>query len=407
MTERGLQTTRPVGLQMPAGMAAVAMLSEEEFTANLQMLESSQQRTRRIQQALMHEGRDYGVIPGTKKPTLYKPGAEILTLAYGLVARIETEFFPGDGVQAPAVRYDAQCFIHVGSWDGPIVAVGYGACNSWEKRYRYITTYGATICPGCGNPGLIKTKARDRRPEQWWHPVDPRGLEPGTGCGENFPADIEPQRVRGEQIENPDPLDLMNTCLKMSEKRAHVDAILRATGTSGLFMVEEEGGDKPKENPDAKSRREFNEWIAEAGLDPVEVMEIGKRMYPDRDLRKITVWERTALRAVCERDLIYGGPPAVAAQATQPPETAPVAQPAAPAPAAAPEGPVAPVETNVAEREAIREAVKSGKSADDVVAEIREREASQPQAETTDPGRLFSADELADLDEEAEPVGSR
>ena len=35
-----------------------------------------------IREALK-DGRDYGVIPGTKKPTLFKPGAERINIAFG------------------------------------------------------------------------------------------------------------------------------------------------------------------------------------------------------------------------------------------------------------------------------------------------------------------------------------
>lgn len=407
--DRSLTTAPPTGMQMPAGMHAVALLSEDEFERNLSMMKTSQERTRRIQQTLMTEGRDYGTIPGTQKPTLLKPGAEILALSYGFVLRVETSEMPGDGVHAPQVRYDAICYVHAGAWDGPIVAVGYGTCNGWEKKYRYRTTYGATLCPGCGKAGLVHTKARNDRPEQWWHPVDPRGMEPGSGCGENFPYDTKVERVIGETIENPDPYDLANTILKIAEKRAAVDGILRATGTSGLFTVEEDEDDKKAEKPEARSRREFNDWVAETGLDPAEVMDLGKTIYPGRDLRRIAIWERTAWRAIAERDILFATPEQRAErkqqQAAQPPAAA-AGTPEGAEPTTTP--PAEPAANGTAQQppqqaEATRAAAATagpgpggiGRSADEVAAGVREREAVGAAAGS---GRMWTATELADIE---------
>jgi hypothetical protein len=220
--ERQIEVSKPTGFM--AGFAAAAALDDETFERNLAMLKKGQERVRRIQEALMTEGVDYGTVGDTKKPTLLKPGAEKLCLAYGLVARITVELIRGDGFEQPALRYDATCFLHVGSWDGSIVAVGYGSSSSWERRYRYSRP--GAVCPDCGKPGLIKT-----RRNVYWHPFD---AKPDGGCNANFSID-DPRVVAGVRVENADPWDNQNTLLKMSEKRSMVDAVLRATGTSGLF----------------------------------------------------------------------------------------------------------------------------------------------------------------------------
>lgn len=52
------------------------------------------QWTRDMQRAVLKKDEDYGVIPGTERPTLYKSGAEMLLLAAGLgfdMTRIEDE----------------------------------------------------------------------------------------------------------------------------------------------------------------------------------------------------------------------------------------------------------------------------------------------------------------------------
>lgn len=411
MNDRALATTAPggavAGLQQPSGMAAIAAMSDADFAANLQMLTTSQERVRMIQSALMHEGRDYGTIPGTKKPTLLKPGAEILTLAYGFVARITTQEVPGDGITTPLIRYDATCVIHAGGWDGPVVAIAYGTCNNWELKYRYRGTSSGLVCPGCGKAGLVRTREKEAkgrlpaRPAQYWHPTDAR---PDGGCNQNFALDdpnITNQTAVAEKIENPDPYEQANTILKIADKRAHVAGILRATGTSGLFTVDEEESDK-KETPAARSRREFTEWVAESGLDPKEVQALGEKIYPGRNLRQLEVWERTAWRSLAERDILYADPDDPRTDAAAGPDAKPVGPQGAPQAAAQPEGAPMTEAQRTEAREAIRADVKGGKSADEVAAGIREREQAAPAA-----ARMFTAEELADLDVDAQAATAR
>src|SRR5665213_2159949 len=86
--------------QSITGVSAIAALDDTAFAANLAMLVKGQDRVRQIQRALMKEGVDYGNVPGTDKPTLLKSGAEILTLAFGLAARIVITATFGDDVTA-------------------------------------------------------------------------------------------------------------------------------------------------------------------------------------------------------------------------------------------------------------------------------------------------------------------
>lgn len=89
-----------------------------------------------LRQTEFVEGRDYGVIPGTKKPSLWKPGAEKFSKGLGLAAEFETI----DSVERwdsedPFFHYRIRCSLrHIDS--GKIVATGIGSCNSMEKKYR-------------------------------------------------------------------------------------------------------------------------------------------------------------------------------------------------------------------------------------------------------------------------------
>lgn len=213
-------------------MEALAAMSDAEFRARLDALKKGQARMATIQREMMTEDVDYGVIPGTgNKPTLLKPGSEILCNFHKLRPTFVFTTAYGDGATSPTIRVEAICSLHVENSDGPVVGQGVGACNSWEKKYRWRD--GQRVCPQCGQPSISKSK------EEYgggWYCNQKRG-----GCGAKFKkgdADIESQTLG--QVENSDPFDLENTIKKMAAKRAQVDATLRTTATSGLFTQDVE-----------------------------------------------------------------------------------------------------------------------------------------------------------------------
>lgn len=221
VVERGMTVT-----PQAAGTRALAMLSDAEFERQLTGIRQGQQRIARMQKELLIEGVDYGNVPGVDKPSLGKPGAEKLGLAYMLAARVEKTLVIGDGITTPTITYDATCHLHVGTFDGPEVGVGHGSCNSWESKYRWRNQ--ERTCPTCGGSAIIAGKAEYGG---GWLCFKKRG-----GCGAKFGS--EDPRITGQQVgreENPEPWDLANTLMKMAEKRAHVDSILRTTAASGIF----------------------------------------------------------------------------------------------------------------------------------------------------------------------------
>lgn len=223
-------TVRP-SAHIQSGLGAVALLDDDAFEANLAMIRKGVARARRMQEALLDEGTDYGKVANVKRPFLHKPGAEKLEKAYGLAARFEHQRFVGDGETGPALQVVTHAYIHLGDHGGPIVAEGAGEANTWEAKYRY--RRGERVCPKCGQPAIIKGK------DEYgggWVCLGKKG-----GCGAKWPdgaAEIEAQAVG--DVDNPDPWDLANTIVKMSTKRAYVDGILRATATSGLFTQDED-----------------------------------------------------------------------------------------------------------------------------------------------------------------------
>lgn len=166
-------------------VATQADISEMSMTDyGMQAVVSVDQAVRRIKElqafvhAVMVKGEDYGIIPGTQKPSLLKPGAEKLCEMYGLTPTFEVIDAQKDWEDG-FVYYEVKCSL-IAKRSGLVAAEGVGSCNNRESRYKHRDVY-----------------------------------------------------------------TLANTILKMAKKRAHVDAALSATRSSGLFtqdvedMVEE------------------------------------------------------------------------------------------------------------------------------------------------------------------------
>jgi hypothetical protein len=177
---------------------------------------------------IMHEGVDYGTIPGTNKATLLKPGAEKLCTLFGLSCRFqlvkEVEDWTGDDHRGePFFYFVYRCQL----WHGDLlVAEADGSCNSWEKKYRWRSA--DRVCPNCERPTIIKGKAEYGG---GWLCFAKKG-----GCGAKFrdgDASIEGQPTG--QVPNPDIADAVNTIQKMAAKRALVAATLIAVNASEFF----------------------------------------------------------------------------------------------------------------------------------------------------------------------------
>lgn len=177
---------------------------------------------------IMKEGTDFGTIPGTPKPTLYKPGAEKLARFFGLAARFDiTKEIEQWGGEEPFFYYRYKCILSRLS-DGVLIAEGEGSCNSHEKKYRYRNA--ERICPNCGKPAIIKGK---KEYGGGWLCFGKKG-----GCGTKFSDDQFSGEV--EQVINPDVADLVNTIQKMAQKRALIAATLIACNASEYFTQDVE-----------------------------------------------------------------------------------------------------------------------------------------------------------------------
>lgn len=184
---------------------------------------------RRYVKTQMVDGKDYGRVPGSDKPTLLKPGAEKLCSFFGLSVP-KPEFI--EHVKDWTGReHGGEPFFYCEvsqrlERNGHLVAEQVGSCNSWETKYRY--RKGERVCPACRQACIIKGK------EEYgggWVCFRKKG-----GCGATFhdgDQSIESQNVG--RVANKDIYDSVNTIQKMAQKRALIAATLIAVNASEFF----------------------------------------------------------------------------------------------------------------------------------------------------------------------------
>ena len=146
--------------------------------------------------AVMRTGVHYGTIPGVSKPSLWKPGSELLLSMFriAVIPKVEDLGLNGE------VHYRVTCQGMLPS--GEIVGEGIGECSSEEEKYKWRSA----VCPA-----EFEDTADDKRRMKY------------TRDGKKY------QQVRMN------PADVANTILKMAKKRAQMDLTLTCTGASDVF----------------------------------------------------------------------------------------------------------------------------------------------------------------------------
>ena len=217
---------------MPDEMTtALAIPDEKQFLHDIEMINRFQK--------LVHENMvpelDYGVIPGTKKPTLLKPGAEKIAKLLGLSDLYEIDDRQEDW-ERPFFRYLIRCKL-VSASTGVTVSEGLGECNSMESKYRWRWVFPSEV-PETMDKSKLTIKTIDTK----------RG------------------KAKQYRLENEDIFSQVNTILKMAKKRALVDAALSAGRLSNLFTQDMEDmprasakATRDKESPDEKPGEESGE----------------------------------------------------------------------------------------------------------------------------------------------------
>ncbi|MEH6566215.1 MAG: hypothetical protein V7756_12875 [Halopseudomonas sp.] len=160
-----------------------------------------------VMQNIMKRDTHYGTIPGTPKPTLYKPGAEVLCVTFRIAQEYRIEDLSSDG----HARYRVTC-IGRHQTTGITLGEGVGECSSGEEKYK-------------------------------WR---------GAACKAEL--DYTPENMRrkkfyknGNSVDQirTEPADLANTILKMACKRAMIAMTLNVTAASDIFTQDIE--DIPEE----------------------------------------------------------------------------------------------------------------------------------------------------------------
>ena len=208
----------PVELLRQAPEQVSVELSVQEFSDRMEFEKKRLAMMREFVKSQMKEGVHFGKIPGTKgKPTLLKPGAELLTNIHNLHPEFEeTErvfdrsavkhykfkrWQDGRQIEVEGdcrgyVKYSYRCSLIK---NGVKVGEGVGTCNNWEKKYLSV--------------------------------------------------DVD---------------DAENTIMKMSKKRSFIDSTLTATRTSDFFSQDLEDKNENGHGEDApRSQSESGNAISE------------------------------------------------------------------------------------------------------------------------------------------------
>ncbi|WP_422422127.1 hypothetical protein [Pseudomonas sp. GZD-222] len=160
-----------------------------------------------VMQGIMKRETHYGTIPGTPKPTLYKPGAEVLCVTF----RVAQEYRIEDLSTLGIARYRVTC-VGRHQTTGIALGEGVGECSSGEEKYKWR----AAACKA----ELDYTPENMRRKKFYKN---------GNSV----------DQIRTE------PADLANTILKMACKRAMIAMTLNVTAASDIFTQDIE--DLPEE----------------------------------------------------------------------------------------------------------------------------------------------------------------
>lgn len=83
-------------------------------------------------QKQLRQNHDFGVIPGTPKPTLLKPGAEKILMLLGLRSEFDIADATRDFDKA-FFQYQVKCTLYKGDM---LITQGLGAANNRESRYK-------------------------------------------------------------------------------------------------------------------------------------------------------------------------------------------------------------------------------------------------------------------------------
>ncbi|HHU23255.1 MAG TPA: hypothetical protein GXZ52_07590 [Clostridiales bacterium] len=119
--------------QIPNNLAIIDTVEISQVQATMNKITQFQQ----VIQKTLHQGHDFGIIPGTDKPTLLKPGAEKILMMMGLQSEFEIVDSTRD-FEKGFFQYQVRCRLLKGDM---VITEGLGACNTREKKYLKMDPY--------------------------------------------------------------------------------------------------------------------------------------------------------------------------------------------------------------------------------------------------------------------------
>lgn len=260
-----------------------------EFMTTIDEAKARYNLLKKFVKFVMTENSDYGVIPGTDKPTLLKPGAEKLNNIYGfyseseIIEKIEDWDKPFFNYIAKAILYNKRTGIKE--------AEGIGSCNSMESKFRYRWIFESE---------LTQQQKDDK---------------------ENLKTKVIFSKKKNRSFKlfrvlNDDLYSQVNTFQKMADKRAFVAATLKATRTSDMFTQDmedirefvshdEPGEDNKKnEKDDIKSALKTINGLRETiNMSKEDLAKIVKKQFNETDPFKLTMNQLEDLKDYLETEL--------------------------------------------------------------------------------------------------------
>lgn len=210
----------------------------EDYAMPIDSLVRQVAMIQKVMVSVMKKDEHYGVIPGTIKPSLLKPGAEKLCLVF----RLEPDYYIIKEVRdKDFIAYTVKCILtHIPT--GQKIASGIGSCNSREAKYRY---------------RHVEEITDQQVPQEYWKAKqagNSKEMKRLLGDGMRVRKDETTGKwmvAKSAKVDNDNPWDLDNTLIKMACKRALIAAVLNATAASDIFTQDVE--DLPAEYLNGKA----------------------------------------------------------------------------------------------------------------------------------------------------------
>lgn len=209
--------------------AEYKVINIEDYAMTTDRVVKQVQLIQDVMAKVMHKDEHFGIIPGCEKPSLYKPGAEKLSVTFRLVPKYDiSQRDMSNGHR----EYQVICtLIHAPT--GQFFGQGVGSCTTMEGKYRYRNA---------------EPEVTDRPvPKKFWDLRKSNRMNEAQELlgGKGFTTKKTDSgwfiaKKSGDKVEHDNPADYYNTVLKMAKKRAHVDAVLTATAASDLFTQDVE-----------------------------------------------------------------------------------------------------------------------------------------------------------------------